>query len=155
MTDTTPIGPGTQVTLTFSLQLADGTLVDETGSTPATFNVGDGNLLPGFEQAMFGLQAGAAERLEIPASQGFGEHQQENVQRLRREQFAVNMNLAEGLLMSFDSPGEGELPGVISKIQGDSIEVDFNHPLAGKDLVFEVSIIKVEQVSNEILRMSE
>ena len=58
-------------------------------------------------------------------------------------------------MMSFADQNNGELPGVINKIQGDSIEVDFNHPLAGKDLIFEVDILEVEQISNEILRVSE
>jgi len=155
MAKQTPIGPGTRVSLKFSLQLSGGEIVDTTGSKPAEFSVGDGNLLPGFEQAMFGLQAGAAERLQIPASQAFGEYQEANVQRLRRGQFPVNMDLAEGLMMSFADKNDAELPGVIKKIQGESIEVDFNHPLAGKDLIFEVEVISVEQVSNEIIRVSE
>jgi FKBP-type peptidyl-prolyl cis-trans isomerase SlpA len=150
-----PIGPGTRVNLRFSLQLATGEVVDTTGSKAAELTVGDGNLLPGFERAMYGLLAGAKERLAIPASQGFGEHNAGNVQRLRRAQFPVNMELAEGLMMSFADQTDSELPGVIRKIQGESIEVDFNHPLAGKDLVFEVDIVSVEQVSNEIIRVSE
>lgn len=155
MTKNTPVGPGTRVTLRFSLQLDNGNVVDSTGLKAATFDVGDGNLLPGFEAAMFGLLAGASERLMIPASQGFGEHLEANLQRLRRGQFPVNMELTEGLMMSFADQNNGELPGVINKIQGDSIEVDFNHPLAGKDLIFEVDILEVEQISNEILRVSE
>ena len=58
-------------------------------------------------------------------------------------------------MMSFADKTDSELPGVINKIQGDSIEVDFNHPLAGKDLIFDVAIVEVEQISNEIIRVSE
>jgi len=89
----------------------------------------------------------------IPAESAFGLHNEENVQRLRRGQFQANMELAVGLMMSFSDPQDAELPGVITKIQGESIEVDFNHPLAGNDIVFDVEIISVEQVSNEILRV--
>ncbi|MDA9367014.1 hypothetical protein N9R10_05165, partial [Pseudomonadales bacterium] len=85
----------------------------------------------------------------------FGEHLEANMQRLRRGQFPVNMVLTEGLMMSFADKTDSELPGVINKIQGDSIEVDFNHPLAGKDLIFDVAIVEVEQISNEIIRVSE
>ncbi len=59
-----PIGPGTRVSLKFSILLMGGEIVDTTGSTPAEFCVGDGSLLPGVEKAMFGLQAGATERLQ-------------------------------------------------------------------------------------------
>jgi FKBP-type peptidyl-prolyl cis-trans isomerase SlpA len=55
--------------------------------------------------------------------------------------------------MSFSDKQDAELPGVITKIQGESIEIDFNHPLAGKDIIFDVEILTVEQISNEILRV--
>lgn len=155
MAKNTPIGPGTRVTLRFTLALTSGDIVDSTGDTAATFVVGDGNLLPGFEQAMYGMLAEASARLLIPASQAFGEHLEANMQRLRRGQFPVNMVLTEGLMMSFADKADSELPGVINKIQGDSIEVDFNHPLAGKDLIFGVDIVEVEQITNEIIRVSE
>ena len=155
MAKNTPIGPGTRVTLRFTLELTNGDIVDSTGDTAATFVVGDGTLLPGFELAMYGMVAEASARLSIPASQAFGEHLEANMQRLRRGQFPVNMVLTEGLMMSFADKTDSELPGVINKIQGDSIEVDFNHPLAGKDLIFDVAIVEVEQISNEIIRVSE
>ena len=72
MVSKVPVGPGVKVTLRFKLKMSDGALVDETGNKPATFIVGDGNLLPGFEKAMFGLHAGASEAFKIPAEAGFG-----------------------------------------------------------------------------------
>ena len=153
MTNNTPVGPGTRVTLLFSIDLESGEQVDSTGLKPAEFTVGDGKLLPGFETAMYGLKAGQKEKLYILAENAFGEHKEENVQRLRRGQFQANMELAVGLMMSFADQQDAELAGVITKIQGESIEVDFNHPLAGKNIIFDVEIISVEQVSNEILRV--
>ena len=150
-----PVGPGTKVKLIFALKLKSGEEIDSTGDKAAEFTVGDGKLLPGFERAMFGLKAGAQECLSIPAEAGFGIPQEENFQRIKRTQFKPNMELAEGLMMSFADAQNAELPGVITKLDGDYVEVDFNHPLAGKDLVFEVNIISVEQVSNEILRVRQ
>ena len=153
MTNNTPVGPGTRVTLLFSIELESGEQIDSTEQKPAEFSVGDGKLLPGFENAMFGMKSGDKGKLLIPAESAFGLHNEENVQRLRRGQFQANMELAVGLMMSFSDPQDAELPGVITKIQGESIEVDFNHPLAGNDIVFDVEIISVDQVSNEILRV--
>lgn len=147
------IGPGTKVTLRFSLLLESGQTVDSTGERAAEFTVGDGNLLPGFEQALFGLQAGARERLYIEAARGFGEPKPDNVQQLRRDQFPADMELTEGLVVSFGDQQHGELPGVIRRVNGDRVEVDFNHPLAGKNLYFEVDIVDVERVSDEIIRV--
>jgi FKBP-type peptidyl-prolyl cis-trans isomerase SlpA len=149
-----PIGPGTRVTLTFTLSLESGETVDSTGEKPASFNVGDGNLLPGFEKAMFGMKAGDQAELRVAPVDAFGEPNEENVQRIKRSSFQSNMALTEGLMMSFSDAQNTELPGVIVAIDEDYVDVDFNHPLAGKTILFDVSIISVEQVSNEILRVS-
>ena len=152
-TNNVPVGPGTLVTLTFSLRLATGELVDTTDDRPASFTVGDGNLLPGFEAAMFGMKAGEQAALAIPAEQGFGSVKEENVQRMKKGDFSRDIELTEGLVVSFANEKKEELPGVVRRIEEDYVDVDFNHPLAGKDLVFEVRILDVEQVSSEILRM--
>ena len=149
-----PIGPGTRVKLIFSLKLENGDLVDSTGDKGAEFTVGDGNLLPGFERALFGLQAGDKKLLWISPEQGFGEPNEENIQRIKRSQFQSNMALTEGLMMSFADAQNTELPGVILSVGDQYVEVDFNHPLSGKTLQFDVQILAVEQVSNEILRVS-
>ena len=153
MADKTPIGPGTRVHLRFSLSLESGQLVDSTGTAGASFVVGDGNLLPGFERAMYGLHAGESRTLTIEKAHGFGEVNQENIQRLPRTSFDRDIKPEPGLVVSFADQQQTELPGVVREVRGDMVEVDFNHPLAGKNLLFEVDIISVEQVSNEITRM--
>jgi FKBP-type peptidyl-prolyl cis-trans isomerase SlpA len=140
----TLIGPGARVTLHFSLLLESGEEVDTTRrSKPATFTVGDESLLPGFETALFGLGAGHDDQFTISPENAFGESKEENVRMIPRDQF--DMDLEEGLVVSFAAP-DGELPGVVKSLQGDLVVVDFNHPLAGKTLVFDVSILKVEAV---------
>jgi FKBP-type peptidyl-prolyl cis-trans isomerase SlpA len=148
----TPIGPGTKVILYFSIRLDTGELVDSTGDKPAVFMVGDGNLLPGFEQAIFGLTAGTSTSVAVTAEQGFGPAREENVQMMKSSDFDKDIKLTEGLMISFADQQKSELPGVVKRVLGDVVEVDFNHPLAGRDIVFEVEIVSVEQVSNEIAR---
>lgn len=138
------IGAGMQVTLHFAILLADGSEIDSTRrGKPATFVVGDGNLLEGFEAALFGLQAGDDEQLSIAPEQGFGIREPRNVQVLLRDRFPPEPPLEVGLIVSFAAP-DGELPGVVLRLWEDTVEVDFNHPLAGRDLTFDVSIIRVE-----------
>lgn len=153
MASNVPVGPGTRVTLNFTLSLASGEIIDTTGDTPATFEVGDGSLLPGFERALFGLRAGDSRTLEIAAEQGFGLPNEENLQMLKRQDFAHDIELSEGLIVSFSDQHKQELPGVVSRFVGELVEVDFNHPLAGKDLVFAVEILSVEQITVEIIRV--
>jgi FKBP-type peptidyl-prolyl cis-trans isomerase SlpA len=138
------IGSQTQVTLHFAIRLENGDLVDSTeGKAPATFCVGDGNLLPGFEQALFGLKSGDKRSLPISPEQGFGQPNPQNVQVMPRSQF-TDMPLSEGLLIIFQDAAKGELPGVVKAFDEQQVSIDFNHPLAGKPLTFEVEIIEVK-----------
>lgn len=137
------IGPGKKVTLHFSVALADGAVVDNTrtGGAPAEFTVGDGSLLPGFEQSLMGLVAGDRRSVFIDAKRGFGDWNPDNLQTFNRVQFS-DMDVEPGLVISF-ADRSGELPGVVKEVNEDTVVVDFNHPLAGRDLVFEVDIIRV------------
>lgn len=146
MTDMTElaIGPGTQVTLHFAIKMADGTLVDSTfDGSPATFSVGDGNLLPGFEQVLMGMCAGDEKEFPISPEQGFGQRNPNNIQEIPKNSFAEDIELEEGLMVSFADAQQAELPGVVAEVNDDVVKVDFNHPLAGRDLIFEVRIIAV------------
>ncbi len=148
-----PVGPGTRVTLIFTLALSTGDVIDATGDKPATFEVGDGSLLPGFESAMYGMKAGDSAELPITAEKGFGLPNEENVHMMKRALFEISQDLEEGLVVSFADGEGGERPGVVSRLFDELIEVDFNHPLAGQDLLFDVQIKQVEQITDEILRM--
>jgi FKBP-type peptidyl-prolyl cis-trans isomerase SlpA len=148
-----PVGPGTRVTLVFKLALSNGDLIDSTGDESATFEVGDGSLLPGFESVMYGMKAGDSAELPIAAEQGFGLPNDENVHMMKRTLFEVSQDLIEGLVVSFADGEGGERPGVVNRLFDDLVEVDFNHPLAGQDLLFSVQIKQVEQISDEILRV--
>lgn len=138
------IGPDKEVTLHFAIKLEGGDVVDSTfDKQPATFKVGDGNLLPGFEQALYGLKSGDKRNLPITPEQGFGQPNPQNVQVMPRDQFQ-DMELAEGLLVIFNDAARTELPGVVKAFDDAQVTIDFNHPLAGKNLAFEVEIIAVK-----------
>ncbi|MBB6342402.1 FKBP-type peptidyl-prolyl cis-trans isomerase SlpA [Pseudomonas fluvialis] len=137
------IGAATQVTLHFAIKLDNGDVVDSTfDKQPATFTVGDGSLLPGFEQALYGLKAGDKRSLPIGPEQGFGQGNPQNIQVMPRAQF-TDMELSEGLLIIFNDAANAELPGVVKAFDANQVTIDFNHPLAGKDLTFDVEIIDV------------
>lgn len=137
------IGQHTEVTLHFALHLEDGNTVDSTfDKAPATFKVGDGNLLPGFENALFGLKAGDKRDLTVPPENAFGQPNPQNVQVMPRKQFE-GMELAGGLLVIFNDAANAELPGIVKAFDDQQVTVDFNHPLSGKTLRFEVQILDV------------
>lgn len=138
------IGQDSKVTLHFALKLDSGDVVDSTfEKEPATFTVGDGSLLPGFEQALFGFKAGDKRTVVIPPERGFGRGNDANVQTMPRSSFE-GMELEEGVLVIFQDARKNEMPGVVKSFDDNEVVINFNHPLAGRDITFEVEIIAVE-----------
>ena len=136
------IETGMSVTLHFSLVLEDGHIIDSNfESEPATFSVGDGNLLPGFESTLIGLVNGDEREFTIPPEQAFGQHNPQNVQAVERGNFDQE-ELELGAMFSFQN-GDGELSGVIVDVDDNEVMIDFNHPLAGKNIIFQVKIIDI------------
>ncbi|WP_369602872.1 FKBP-type peptidyl-prolyl cis-trans isomerase [Hahella sp. SMD15-11] len=141
-------GEGTRVTLHFALRLENGEVVDSTFERkPAVFEFGDGNLPEGFESYVRGMRAGERKRVQVPPEKAFGMPNPNNVQTFSRSDFPADVALEKGLVMSFADARHGEVPGVISAVDGDEVVVDFNHPLAGRTLDFEIQVIAVEAVS--------
>ena len=141
----------TRITLTFSVSLANGELIDEV-SEPATFVFGDGSFLPAFENAIKGMKAGAQRSVDLAAGEGFGEHNAKNLQILPKKSFNTQLDLQPGLVVSFSSP-EGDLPGVVKEVNENTVKIDFNHPLAGKALSFSYHILRVEEVAEQAVEL--
>ena len=135
------ITDASQVNLHFSLELENGDLIDSTfGKKPVSLSMGDGSLLPGFEKCLLGLKVGDKQSFSIPQEEGFGATNPNNVQQFKRNTFAEDVELSEGLIMSFADANGGELPGVIKAFDEAMVTVDFNHPLAGNKINFTVEI---------------
>lgn len=140
------IEAGSQVALHFSVRLENGIEIDNTRSRtePVRLTLGDGSLLPGFEKALLGLRAGDRRSVHLPPEEAFGAWNPDNVQRFGRLQFAKSGSEPEvGLVIEFEDKAGGSLPGVVSALHDDQVEVDFNHPLAGRNVVFEVEVTQV------------
>ena len=146
------IQQNSQISMHFALRMdveVEGKIqkqeVDSTfGKKPAEFQLGDVNLLPGFESFLTGLVAGDQQMFSVPPEKAFGQSNPQNIQEMKRSDFAADMPLSPGLVVSFADAANTELPGVIKSAQGDVVVVDFNHPLAGKTLEFEVQILSVD-----------
>ena len=139
------IGENTKVCLHFSLSLDDGSLVDSTfDKSPANFEFGDGQLPDGFQSYLVGMVAGDKDEFMVPPEKSFGMPNPNNRQTMKRSDFPADMELVEGLMISFADANKSELPGVVKEIGDDEIVIDFNHPLAGETLKFVVEIQSVE-----------
>ena len=135
---------GREVTLHFELALANGEIVDSNfDAKPATFRVGDGNLPAGFEQALFGLRPGDERSIVVAGEDAFGPSNPDNVQTFPRYRFPADLAMEEGLVINFTDSAGNEQAGVIRKFDAGKVTVDFNHPLAGRDIRFRVRILSV------------
>jgi len=142
-----PVGEGTRVVVNFSLSLEDGSEIDSNfGADPVEFVIGDGNLLPGFERKLFGMKAGERQIITVLPEDAFGQVNDNNVQIVPRKQFDEGTELEIGLLYSFADASGGELPGLVISFDHEEVEVDFNHPLAGRTIMFDVLVHRVEPV---------
>jgi FKBP-type peptidyl-prolyl cis-trans isomerase SlpA len=142
----TRIAHGSLVKLHFEVSLENGTIIDSTFNrdAPVSLTIGDESLLPGFEKVLMNLRAGDTRTAHLEPEQAFGEWNPENIQHFSRTQFALVADNPEiGMMVEFEDKGKNTLPGTISAIDEDQVEVDFNHPLAGQDVLFKVKIFKV------------
>jgi len=144
----TKIEAGSQVSIRFSLFLADiDRLVDTTGADGKfDFVVGEGSIIPGLEKHLLGLESGDKGRFEIPCEEAYGLPMEDVdlVQQFAPDDFPASMELEPGLVIGFQSPNGDETPGTITKIEDNVVTVDFSHPLAVYDLIFEVEVLDVK-----------
>jgi FKBP-type peptidyl-prolyl cis-trans isomerase SlpA len=139
------ISPGCEVLMHFTLSLADGTVADSTREgEPLRFVMGDGTLVEGLELVLYGLKQGDQQCLSIEPRDAFGFPDEENIHTMPCSEFPADMQLEPGMIIGFSTPSGEEVPGAIQEIKGEEVVVDFNHPLAGHEVIFDVEILEVK-----------
>lgn len=144
------VDPGSFLTLHYRLSGPDGTdFINTFGAQPATLSLGGGELSPAIEQRLLGLEEGARTVLTLPAGEAFGEHQADRVQWVARTLLSQlgdpNERYTAGDVVQFPTPdGLGTYAGAVQQVRDDgAVLFDFNHPLAGQPVEFEVHLIGV------------
>ncbi len=136
------VNPGAMVRLHLAIRLADGTeVLSSFGGDPLDVALGAGTLAPGVEELLIGLPAGADERFLVDGSTLYGPHEAAKIHWLARGDLPTDFPLVRGQLVAFDTPGGQELAGLVLEIEADRVQVDFNHPLAGRSLQIHVRIV--------------
>ena len=139
------IQQNSQVTFHFAIILEDGSAAESTKvhNKPAQLTIGDGSLTPSFEQCLFGLKAGDKNKFTLEPKDAFGLPNPDNIYHLDRSKFSADSPAEVGNIIAFTQPDGSELPGIIREVEGQSVTVDFNHPLSGLTVEFDVEIIDV------------
>ena len=129
----------------FSIKLADGSAAESTkvNNRPAKFVMGDGSLTDNFEKCLLGLTVGESKTFELAPEDAFGQPNPDNIHYVERSRFSADAPAQVGAIIAFTQPNGAELAGIVREVNGDSVTVDFNHPLAGQTLTFEVEILQV------------
>lgn len=136
---------GSKVTLHFALRLADGWVAESSfDDDPVIFVMGDGTLDKGLELALYGLNTGDRQTLTLMPGQAFGARDEAAIETLARDRFPTDMQLEAGQILAFSSADGEDIPGAVLEVSADQVKVDFNHPLAGREIEFEVQVLKVE-----------
>lgn len=143
------VQPGSFLTLHYRLAGPDGAeLINTFNDKPATLSLGTGELAPAIEARLLGLPEGTHQSFELAPGEAFGERNPELLQRVKRalldELGDPDERYSVGDVVQFPTPdGQGAYAGVVREVDGDVLVFDFNHPLAGRPVTFEVQLIGV------------
>lgn len=142
MSEQLKIKDGVVVSLDYTLRLDDGEIVDSSEAAgPLEYLHGYGQIIPGLEKALVGLIVGDSKKVVVPAAEAYGEVDMEAFEIVSRSMFPDDMELEEGLVLSLrDMETDEPFDATIAEIRETEVMLDFNHPLAGETLYFEVSI---------------
>ncbi len=135
---------GDKITLHYRLTCGEAEVVNTFGEAPETFTLGSGEIEPRLEVCLLGLKRGAHVTFALDPAQAFGEREEALVQRLARAAFDPSLPLQVGHTVDFSLPNGQTLHGTILRLDETEVVVDFNHPLAGLPIAFEVQILAIE-----------
>jgi peptidylprolyl isomerase len=136
---------GDTVQVHYTGKLADGTLFDSSvGREPLEFTLGAGQMIPGFEKAVFGMKVGEKKTVTIPADEAYGPYRDDLVVEISREKLPSDMTPEVGQQLVMRQPDGTEIVVVITAVSDETVTIDANHPLAGKELTFEIELVKIK-----------
>lgn len=142
------IGKDSVVTMHFDLRLKDGSIAESTRSIgqPMEFQMGQGVFSDKMEQQLLGLSVGSKSKIMLMPEDAFGVSHPANIYQVPRKQFKGELadQLEVGLIVVFTQPDGTELPGVVRALDEHEATVDFNHPLAGQVVLFDLEIVDVK-----------
>ena len=136
-----------KVTLDYEGKLESGEIFDtskhEEHSHPLTFVVGEGNVIPGFEKAVLGMNVDEEKEFEIEPDDAYGMPDDRLFQEVPRNVLPSEPEPQIGMTLVMQTP-QGNIPVMISEVKTDSVILNLNHPLAGKKLIFKIKVLKIE-----------
>ncbi len=144
------VGPNTTVTLDYTLRVGSGEVVDSSeASDPLTFDFGKGQIIPGLERELTGLRIGEQKEIHVTPEEGYGDRDPDASLEVPLARFPEDIKPAVGMSLTMKGPKGNEVPFTIVALSDTVATLDFNHPLAGKALMFSVTVRDIRATDGE------
>jgi peptidylprolyl isomerase len=135
---------GDTVRVHYTGKLQDGSVFDSSRERePLELTLGSGRVIPGFEQAIEGMAPGDTKSVDVPAAEAYGQRFQERVVDFERERLPAGIDPQVGQQLQLQTQQGQPVPAVVTRVSESTITVDANHPLAGRDLVFDLELMEI------------
>lgn len=141
------------ISFDYTLRLDDGEVIDSSeGREPLQYLHGRGQIVPGLERELTGMGVGDEKSVTVAAEEGYGDYDEERLQRVPASNFPDDLELEEGMSVRMRDVNTDQLfDAYIDEIDDEWVTLDFNHPLAGETLHFDIKIVEVREASSEEL----
>ena len=137
--------PGDTVKVHYTAKDKSGKILDSSkDKEPIEFELGVGAVIEGFERAIVGMKSGEAKEAQIPMEMAYGPKMDEKVFELDKQQFPPEVETKKGKRVSIQQADGNPIPATIAEVIGEKVILDTNHPLAGKDLIFDIELLNVK-----------
>jgi peptidylprolyl isomerase len=136
---------GDRVKVEYTGSLEDGTVFDSSGShgQPLEFVAGAGHVVPGFDEAVIGMEKGEEKEIKLRPADAYGEPDPSLVKKLPRDSFPEEAEFKAGMTLGLMQPGLGQMPAKVIAMTENDVTLDLNHPLVGKVLIFKIKVVDV------------
>ena len=135
---------GDTVKVHYTGKLQDGSVFDSSANRePLQFTLGGGNMIPGFEQAVLGMDVGDKKTAEIPSTQAYGEKREDMIISVPKENVPGDISPEVGQQLAIQQQGGQQVPVTVTEVTDEKVVLDANHPLAGKDLIFDIELVEI------------
>ncbi len=135
---------GDRVVVQYIGKLEDGTIFDTTvGQDPFEFTIGEHEVIPGFEEAIIGMEEGERKVVVVKPDRAFGEKREDYIVKVSKDVLPPDLEVTEGMTLKLSQEGINPIPVKVTQVGDDFIVIDANHPLAGHTLTFEITLLKI------------
>ena len=135
---------GDTVKVHYTGRLENGTIFDSSmDRNPIEFKIGEGNVISGFEKGVLGMESGESKTILVPAEQAYGHHHDELVTEVERGQFPPDVEAKVGQQLQLESQDGRQMVVTVTEVSDSCVKLDANHPLAGKDLTFDIQLVEI------------